>query len=288
MRNLPPLNALKAFEASGRHLNFRMAAEELGVTQGAVAQQVRTLEARLKVQLFERHARGLTLTDEGRRFLPSLTQAFDLITEASQDLVPGNLTATISTTPSFATRWLVPRLGALTADLPDLQVRLDASNSFANFQTDGVDIAIRQGRPPFVGLDHDLLFGAELIAVCHPDLPNKDAPLSQPQDLQAHTLLQDAHGQWLLFLSSVFGDHVPSIKMTRFSQTSLTIDAALAGQGVALTNRAFVANDLENGRLIQPFEHKTVTQDAFYFVAPRRPRQPKIVASLRAWFLSQI
>ena len=106
MRDMPPLNSLKAFEASGRHLNFRLAAEELGVTQGAVAQHVRSLENLLKIKLFNRHARGLSLTDEGRRYLPPVRRAFDMIVEATQNLAPREAVVTISATTSFATRWL--------------------------------------------------------------------------------------------------------------------------------------------------------------------------------------
>lgn len=147
MRDIPPLNGLRAFEAAGRHLNFRLAADELGVTQGAVAQQVRGLETLLKVKLFDRGPKGLALTDAGRRYLPSLTRAFDLIAEAGAELAPRDAVVTISTTPSFATRWLVPRLADFARDHPTLRLRIDASNTLSNFQSDGVDIAVRLGGP---------------------------------------------------------------------------------------------------------------------------------------------
>ncbi len=288
MRNLPPLNSLKAFEAAGRHLTFRQAADELGVTQGAVAQHVRALEALLNVKLFDRHARGLSLTDEGRRFLPSIQRAFDLMADATQDLAPREEVVTISTTPSFATRWLVPRLGDLSATHPELRVRIDASNSPANFQSDGVDIAIRQGKPPFPGLTSTLLFPTDLIAVCHPNFLQGPTPLKTPVDLCHHALLQDAHGLWPLFLQKVFTDGpVPKMKMMNFNQTSLAIDAAIAGQGVALTSRAFVETELTQGRLCQPFPDRLAIEDGFYIVAPRKPRRPKVVRRLHDWLLTQ-
>lgn len=289
MRDMPPLNSLKAFEAAGRHLNFRLAAEDLGVTQGAVAQHVRALETLLKLKLFERHARGLTLTDEGRRYLPPIRRAFDMIAEATENLAPHDAVVTISSTPSFATKWLVPRLGALAVDHPSIRVRLDATNTLANFQTDGVDIAVRQGTPPFgPGLVAEPLFASELIAVCHPDLAVGSHPISSPDDLRHHILLEDTHGQWPLFLEKALeGRPVPGMKTMNFSQTSLAIDAAIARQGVALTNRAFVEADLKANRLCQPFPFSTVAEEGYYVVAPREPRNPGIVAIMRKWLTGQ-
>lgn len=290
MRDMPPLNALKAFEASGRQLNFRLAAEELGVTQGAIAQHVRALEALLKIKLFERQARGLALTDEGRRYLAPIRRAFDMIAEATANLAPRDALVTISSTPTFATKWLVPRLGLFMEDHPNIRVRLDASNALANFQTDGVDIAIRQGKPPFgPGLVAEPLFASELIAVCHPDLTTGRHPISSPADLRHHILLEDTHGQWPLFLEKALGGcEMSEMKTTNFSQTSLAIDAAIARQGVALTSRAIVESDLEAKRLCQPFPFSTTADEGFYIVAPREPRNAGIVAITRKWLNEQV
>jgi len=290
MREMPPLNALKAFEASGRHLNFRLAAAELGVTHGAIAQHVRALEALLKVKLFERQARGLALTDEGRRYLPPVRRAFDMIAEATASLAPQDGLVTISSTPSFATKWLVPRLGLFMEDHPNIRIRLDASNAVANFQSDGVDIAVRQGKPPFgPGLVAELLFASELIAVCHPDLTTDRHPISSPEDLRHHILLEDTHGQWPLFLEKALGGcKLPDMKTTNFSQTSLAIDAAIARQGVALTSRAIVETDLAAKRLCQPFPFSMIADEGFYIVAPREPRNAGIVGITRKWLVEQI
>lgn len=289
MRNLPPLNSLKAFEAAGRNLNFKRAGQELNVTQGAVAQHVRALENLLKIKLFVRHARGLTLTDEGRRYLPPVRRAFDMIAEATDNLAPGEAVVTISSTPSFATRWLVPRLGAIAADHPDIRLRLDASNALANFQTDGVDVAIRQGKPPFgPGLNADPLFASELIAVCHPDLAEGPQAIGSPRDILNQVLLEDAHGHWPIFLEAALGNaQIPDIKTMNFSQTSLAIDAAIARQGVALTNRALVDRDLQEGRLCQPFAFSLKTDEGYFIVAPRQPRHPVLVSIVRDWLISQ-
>lgn len=289
MRSMPPLNSLKAFEASGRHLNFRLAAEELNVTHGAVAQHVRALERMLNIKLFHRHARGLSLTDEGRRYLPPIRRAFDMIAEATETLAPRDAVVTISSTPSFATRWLVPRLGLFSTDYPDIRLRLDASNTLANFQTDGVDIAIRQGQPPFgPGLIADNLYGSEIIAVCHPDLTEGENAIRSPEDLTRHILLEDAHGHWPVFLEAALGDRqLLGTRTINFSQTSLAIDAAIARQGVALTNPALVNDDLRENRLCQPFDFSKDTNAAFYVVAPREPRHPALVACVRDWLIKQ-
>ncbi|PSL19377.1 LysR substrate-binding domain-containing protein [Shimia abyssi] len=289
MRDIPPLNSLKAFEASGRHLNFRLAAEELGVTQGAVAQHVRSLEKMLKIKLFERMPRGLSLTNEGRRYLPPLRRAFDMIAEATENLAPRDAVVTISATPSFATRWLVPRLGDFAAEFPDIRIRLDASNALANFQNDGIDIAIRQGKPPFgPGLVADALFDTRIIVVCHPDLLVGPYPIRSPEDLRHHILLEDAHGQWPVFLEAALGDaRMPDIKTMNFSQTSLAIDAAIARQGVALTNPALVDDDLRENRLCQPFSFSLETNEGFYVVSPREPRNPFLVSIVGEWLRKQ-
>lgn len=146
---LPPLNALRAFEVSARHLNFRIAAEELGVTQGAVAQHVRGLEADLGLKLFDRMPRALAITDQGRRYASQLRRAFELMTEATAALRPEPLRLTISVTPTFAAKWLIPRLPAFTSQHPDIELRIVASDSLSTFQGDGVDIAVRYGRPPW-------------------------------------------------------------------------------------------------------------------------------------------
>lgn len=289
MRNMPPLNSLKAFEASGRHLNFRLAAEELHVTQGAVAQQVRALESLLNIKLFDRHARGLSLTNEGRRYLPPLRRAFDMIAEATENLAPKDAVVTISSTPSFATRWLVPRLGIFAAEHPEIRIRLDASNTLANFQNDGIDIAIRQGKPPFgPGLRTDPLFDSEVIAVCHVDLTQGTNAIHAPKDLRHHVLLEDTHGLWPVFLEAALGDApIDDVKTMNFSQTSLAIDAAIACQGVALTNRALVKDDLLENRLCQPFSFSLVSDEGFYIVAPREPRNPGLVSIVRDWLIAQ-
>ncbi|NOE32328.1 MULTISPECIES: LysR substrate-binding domain-containing protein [unclassified Ruegeria] len=283
MAALPPLNALRAFEASARHLNFRLAAEELGVTQGAVAQQVRGLEARLGEVLFDRLPRGLRLTEAGRRFHSPLRRAFRLIEEAVEDLSPDRR-VTLSVTPSFASKWLVPRLSGFTDLHPDISVQVDARERLADFKSDGVDLAVRQGRAPFGSdLVAEPLFSTEFVPVCSPAIAGQ---VTHPSDLLGQVLLNDTHGLWPLFLERVGVNGKP--RMMSFSQTSLAIDAALSGQGVALANAPLVAPEVASGRLVRPLEDVLIEDLGFYIVAPRQPRQPQLVEIMRSWLLSQV
>ena len=241
------------------------------------------------VKLFKRLPRGLALTDEGRKYLTPVRRAFDMITEATEELQPQRAVLTISTTPSFATKWLVPRLGRFAESHPDIDVRIDASQGLANFQSDGVDIAIRQGAPPFgPGLVADLLLPEEFYAVCSPILLKGKRALRSPDDLVHHVLLHDSHGLWPLFMEKVFaGRPKPKARSMNFSQTSLAVDAAIAGQGVALVSDLFVADEMANGRLCRPFDHSISGEQSFFIVAPRNPRKLETVQRMRDWLIAQ-
>ena len=289
MGKLPPLNALRAFEAAGRHLNFRLAAEEIGVTQGAVAQHVRGLEDILNVMLFERLPRGLALTNEGRQYHVPVRRAFELMATATTEILPHPSVLTISVTPSFAARWLVPRLGAFAEANPDINVRVDASQRLANFQNDGIDIAVRQGRPPKnAGLVSTLLCPQTFFAVCSPSMLAGDNPIRTLHDLQNHTLLHDSHGLWPRYLDTAFdGATTPNVRSMNFSQTSLAIDAAIAGQGVALASDLFVKDEVVAGRLCRLFDHVVSGDLGFYLVRPKRPQNRKIVERMWDWLITE-
>lgn len=285
---LPPLNALRAFDMAARHLNFRLAAEALGVTQSAVAQQVRHLEATLGLQLFERRSRSLALTGAGLAYAAQIRRAFEQIAEATAALRPTPLRLTISVTPTFASKWLIPRLHQLTAAHPDLDLRVLAAESLSNFQTDGVDVAVRQGKPPFgPGLTADLLFEQEVVAVCSPALLTDAALRLPPQALDRFVLLHDAHNLWPDFIATTMaGLSAPPQRGIRFSHTALAMDAALAGQGVALVSRFLVERDLADGRLVRPFDGVLTGPLGFYVVAPRKARHPGPTQRIRDWLLA--
>jgi LysR family glycine cleavage system transcriptional activator len=277
------------FECAARHLNFRIASEELCVTQGAVAQQVRALEEALGVKLFDRLPRALALTDAGQRYLKPVQRALSMIADATLDLKPRKTVITISVTHSFATKWLIPRLGRFSDANPDVEVQVLATNNLANFQSDGVDLAVRQTKPPFgAGLQGDLLFPVKLFAVCSPSLLAEGKPLQTVQDLPQHVLLHDAHGMWPVFLEYAGVQTDFSIlRSVKFSYASLAIDAAIAGQGIALASEPLIEDDLASGRLSRPFEVNLADELGFFLVYPRTPRRPDNVRSMRDWLLTQ-
>jgi LysR family glycine cleavage system transcriptional activator len=284
---LPPLNALRAFEASARHLNFRLAAEELAVTQGAVAQHVRGLEADLGIKLLDRLSRGLALTEPGRRYAAHLRRAFELMTDATAALRPEPQRLTISVTPTFASKWLIPRLPDFTQAHPDIELRIVASEALSNFHSDGVDLAVRQGQPPFgAGLSVNLLFEQEIVAVCGPALLGTPPRSLKPTDIGRFTLLNDTHDLWPEFIERALGASVPVVKRVSFNQTSLAIDAAVAGQGLAVASRFFVEDDLKANRLVQAFGATMRGGADYYVVTLRKPRQPKPTDIVRRWLLA--
>src|SRR6478736_4674038 len=238
---LPSLTAIRAFEAASRHLNFRLAAEELGVTQGAVAQHVRGLEDSLGVRLFDRLPRTLALTEPGRAYAGSVRRAFELIVEATASVRPQPLRLQISVTPTFAAKWLLPRLPDFAAKHPQLDLGIVATERMTNFHSDHIDLAVRYGRPPVgQGLAVDLLFEEELVAVCSPTLL-ADAQLPLPADaIGTYELLHDSHGRWPEFIETALQRSAAGAsKGLRFNQAALAIDAALGGQGIALASGCF-------------------------------------------------
>ncbi|MGO4174977.1 LysR substrate-binding domain-containing protein [Bosea sp. TAF32] len=285
IHRLPSLNGLRVFEVASRHLNFRLAAEELGVTQGAVAQQIRQLETELGLKLFERLPRTLAPTEAGRSYVASVRRAFELISDATEELRPAPLHLTISVTPSFASRWLIPRLPDFTAALPGIDLRIVATDRLSDFRTDAVDLAVRLGRPPFgAGLSAELLYEQRIIAVGSPLLLEKLGDPADPGTFARYPLLHDGHDFWPAFLGAVFPAAAPkSAQNIRFNQTALALDAAIAGQGLALTSRFLVDDDIARGRLVPLFGAELPIEAGFYILSPRRPRHPEPVAAVRGW-----
>jgi LysR family glycine cleavage system transcriptional activator len=288
-RRLPPLNALRAFEAAARHLNFRLAAEEIGVTQGAVAQQVRHLEDVLQRRLFERLPRGLAPTPEGLEYFSAVQRALHLISDATEALDRRASTLTVSATPSFASKWLIPRLAQFSEAHPAIEVRVIADEKRCTFSGDGVDIAIRLGKPPFgKGLAGDLLFPLEVFAVGSPALLDGARPIRKPADLAKHALLHDAHDLWPEFLDALdHGNRIDPGKGPRFSQSLLAIDAAIAGQGIALTSEPLAERDLAAGRLRRIFDFALALSSGYYVVYPQGSLETGAGRAMRDWLLAQ-
>ncbi|MEI1682950.1 transcriptional regulator GcvA [Acinetobacter baumannii] len=289
-KRLPSLNALKAFEAASRHLNFKLAAEELNVTQSAIAQQIRSLEEELGSKLFERHSKGVTLTPNGRNYFQSISQAFNLIFEATQSFRHSNQHITISVTPTFASKWLIPRLNEFTQIHPDIDLQILATERISHFQNDGVDLAVRYGKPPFgAGLHTELLLKDSFIAVASPHLITLKNHALELNDLYQYTLLHDANNIWPLFLEKLEVRKTKKLfKNIRFNQTLLAIDAAIAAQGITLSNPIFVSSDLEAGKLIKIFDEEIQVESGYYLISPRYSINAEAVAKVRAWLLEQL
>ena len=281
-RRLPPLNALRAFEAAARHMSFTRAAAELNVTQAAVSHQVKALEARLGLILFRRHNRNLFLTDEGQAYFPSVRDALDALAAATESLKGFDTggVLTVSVLPSFAARWLVPRLGRFRARHPEFDVRLDASHTLSEFARDGVDVAVRLGGGVYPSMNAVLVMHEQVFVVCSPDLLKGPHPLYHPEDLRHHVLLHDENnGQWRIWLAENQIKGVDAERGPIFIDASMMAAAAASGQGVALGRSALVNDDLITGRLVRPFAASVRHPGDYYIVCPEgHIDRPKIKA----------
>lgn len=294
MRKLPPLNALRAFEAAGRHLSFSRAADELAVTPGAISQQMRILETWLGTPLFRREPKGLVLTEVGLAALPHMREGFDRLAAGTRLMQSGAGPSriTVSVAPSFASKWLVPRLDAFLARHPDVDVYVHADMDVVDFATADVDVAIRFGRGDYPGLVTDRLMSESVVPVCAPHLARDHAPLDTPADLRNHTLIHDDSDRdgvptWSMWLRAAGIDEADGARGPRFNQSSLVIEAAVAGKGVALARYALALADLEAARLIIPFGHETPTDFAYWLVYPEAKAALPEVAAFIAWVTSE-
>lgn len=289
-RRLPPLNALKAFEAAARHESFTRAAEELCVTQGAVSHQVKALEAGLGLRLFDRGTQGLTITEAGRAYLEVVRDAFDRIASGTERLLErqGAGTLTVSTSPNFAAKWLVHRLGRFAEAHPGIELRVSASLQHIDFAREDVDLAIRHGDGSWPTLHATRLCEEALFPVCSPALLRGRRPLRSPSSLKHHTLLHtNDRRDWSRWAEEAGAKDVDAGRGPVFNQASMAIDAAVDGQGVALTRTALAAWDLLVGRLVQPFGPRLAVPYGYWIVGPRATSgMPKVVA-FRDWLLRE-
>lgn len=294
-RKLPPLNALRAFEAAARHLSFTKAAEELNVTQAAISHQVKALEDHLGLPLFRRLNRRLMLTEAGQVYLPVLREAFDAIAAGTQRLNRDQHSGPlhISVLPSFAAKWLLPRLSRFRDRHPDIDVMVSANNKLIDFTEDVFEMGIRYGQGTYPGLRCDLLLGDEVFPVCSPKLLEGRHPLRRPEDLRHHTLLHDEvsrHDEspdWRSWLQAAGVEGIDWRRGPGFSDSSMVIEAAAAGQGVALGHRWLAAADLESGRILMPFGPVVPSKFAYYLVSPPAVAERRRVRLLREWLLEE-
>ncbi|HEX6865745.1 MAG TPA: transcriptional regulator GcvA [Caulobacteraceae bacterium] len=286
-RRLPPLNALRAFEAAARHLNFSRAADELSVTPGAVSQQIQNLEDYVGAALFKRTPKGLLLTDAAQTALPALREAFDRLAEAAS-LLTGAVDGrrlTLTAAPSFAAKWLVPRLGKFEAAHPEVDVWLSAGMEVVDFASGEIDLAIRYGSGRYPGLEVIRLLSETVIPVASPELL-AEHPLNVPTDLSKHILLHDGSPDaddscpdWAMWLAARGIKTVDGNRGPRFNQSSLVIEAAVNGRGVALAKQTLAQADIDAGRLVAPLQIATAVDFAYYLVHPKtKGRLPQVKA----------
>lgn len=294
-RRLPPLNALRAFEAAARHLNFSRAADELSVTPGAVSQQIQNLEDYVGAPLFRRTPKGLLLTDAAQTALPALREAFDGLAEAASLLTAAvdGRRLTLTAAPSFAAKWLVPRLGRFEAAYPQVDVWLSAGLDLVDLTAGEVDIALRYGAGRYPGMEVRRLIGETVIPVLSPELHAAN-PLHGPEDLAKHLLLHDGSPDpddscpdWTMWLAARGVRDVDGARGPRFNQSSLVIEAAVNGRGVALAKRTLAQDDLDAGRLVAPLQIATAVDFAYYLVHPKaKGRLPQVKAFI-SWITAE-
>jgi LysR family glycine cleavage system transcriptional activator len=285
------MNTLRAFEAAARHLSFTLAAEELHVTQAAVSHQIKTLEEALGVRLFRRLNRAIRLTEEGQEFVGEVRKALSHLATAVEKLAAPDAGGplTISVLPSFASKWLVPRLGRFRDKHPEIDVRISPSIDLTDFQRDDVDLVVRYGKGEYEGLHSVRLMTEDIFPVCGPALLEGPNALREPEDLRHHTLLHDdSYVDWTMWLLVAGVKGVDPRQGPFFTDSALVIQAAAEGQGVALARGALAAGDIAAGRLVKPFDIAIPTKYAYYVLSPKATSHHPKIAAFREWLLEEV
>jgi LysR family glycine cleavage system transcriptional activator len=292
---MPPLNALRAFEATARHLSFSRAAAELHVTPAALSHQIRGLEEMLARKLFHRHTRAITLTADAQLIYPGIRAAFQSLREALERLEEASADniLVVSATPGLTAKWLAPRLYRFLARHPGIDTRISASVGYANFVSDGVDVGIRLSSGVHPDLYVEKLSDEWLLPVCSPVLLKGPRRLASPQDLAHFPLIQvDLPGivpTWSDWLSMVGVTGIDATSGLRLNVADHALDAASEGAGVVLAYKLVAARYLSLGQLVVPFGPELpVPGRAYYFVCPRGRQKRPAIAAFRDWLIDEI
>lgn len=291
MGSVLPLLALRAFTEAGRHGSIKLAAEAMGVTSGAVSQQIRQLEDRIGVALFSRTRYGMQLTEAGAKVHPQLLKAFDQIalTLGSLETNKSRQTLTVTTAPSFAASWLVPRLGRFSDEHPEFEVRVEATNRVVDLRDGRIDVAIRHGLGHYPGLKTIPLMAPVLIPVGSPRLLAGGPPIREPADCLAYPLLQDHdRADWPLWLKALGVESDPRAERgPSFDDGFLLVRAAEAGQGLALVRDIYAYDEIAAGRLALALDRSWPAQFAYYIVSLPEVADRPVVAAFSAWLLRE-
>ena len=287
---LPPLNALKAFEAAARHESFTRAAEELCVTQGAVSHQVKALEVELAVKLFNRERQQLIITEAGRDYLTVVRDALDRIAFGTERLLQRQNVGvlTVTTSPDFAAKWLVHRLGHFAEAHAGIDLRVSATLHHVDFAREEVDMAVRHGDGNWPGLDTVQLSSEQLFAVCSPKLLSGRRRLGKPADILKFPLIHlDSRTDWAKWLQAVGISDADVTHGPALNRASMVIDAAINGQGVALARTTLAAWDLINGRLVRPFPESLRILKTYWIICPKVTASLPEIVTFRDWLLAE-
>lgn len=292
MRRLPPLNSLRAFEAAARFESFNRAGDALHVTPSAVSHQIKGLEQFLGVELFQRSPRSVTLTRAGQTYLAPIRDALEQIGVATEQLLQHESRSilTVSTTPAFAVGWLLPRLAEFQLEHPNLEVRLDTSIQFTDFETSDVDLCIRYtAQTAFPDLKAFRVLQEELIPVCSPGFARRHR-LREPADLRRVPLLHTyPHmGQWRSWLAAAGVDNIDAEAGQKFANDAIAVEAAASGLGVAVADRLLLERQLREGRVVAPFELSSGGDYAYHLLYPPEYERDPRIRAFRDWVLGMI
>lgn len=287
---LPPLNNLKAFEAAARHESFTRAAEELCVTQGAVSQQVKALEEGLGIKLFNRERQRLVITEAGRDYLTVVRDALDRIAVGTERLLQRQNAGvlTVSTSPDFAAKWLVHRLGHFAEAHSGIDLRVSATLHHVDFAREEVDLAVRHGDGNWPGLDAVQLSAEQLFTVCSPKLLSGRRRLGKPADILKFPLIHlDSRADWTHWLRAAGVDEGAVTHGPVLNRASMVIDAAINGQGVSLARTTLAAWDLITGRLVRPFPDSLPLSKTYWIICPKATSGVPKIVTFRNWLLAE-
>ena len=289
MSRLPAMQALRAFDAAARLSSLSRAAESLHLTHGAISHQIKALEAELGVALVERAGRGIRLTEEGERFAARVREALDRLAEAVRDVTDKSNPRRIrvSVVPSFAARWLLPRIGRFIAAHPDIDLDVRATLVLVDFQRDDVDFAVRHGRGDWPGVVAEPMFEETYFPVCSPRLAGGRLP-ARPADLAHHVLLRGEGEPWTPWFRAAGLDWPEPTRGAMFNDSSHMVQAAAEGQGIALARESLLGNDLRTGALVRLFDISIPAPRRFFFVYPPRMAQAPKLALFRTWLFAEL
>ena len=289
MSRLPAMQALRAFDAAARLSSLSRAAESLHLTHGAISHQIKALEAELGVALVERAGRGIRLTEEGERFAARVREALDRLAEAVRDVTDKSNPRRIrvSVVPSFAARWLLPRIGRFIAAHPDIDLDVRATLVLVDFQRDYVDFARWHGRGDWPGVVAEPMFEETYFPVCSPRLAGGRLP-ARPADLAHHVLLRGEGEPWTPWFRAAGLDWPEPTRGAMFNDSSHMVQAAAEGQGIALARESLLGNDLRTGALVRLFDISIPAPRRFFFVYPPRMAQAPKLALFRTWLFAEL